>query len=149
METLITIITFLLLFGLIAVPALLFAGIKKWYKLKFEFIAFLVLGLILSGGIIWTLAWWTDYSDELLMSHYGYDLDAMNDTERFQNVESVNLERVKQLETGYYGIGWPLKATMSFIFYSPYLLFVYLIGQILITMKMKNKEHAPNNVYDS
>ena len=131
METLTTIISFLLLLGLIAVPIILFVAIKKWYRLKFDFMAYLILGLILTAGIMWTFAWWADYSDQLLMSHYGYDFDAMNDIERFQNVENENLEKVKQLEIGYFGIGWPLKAIMTFVFYSPYLLIVYIIGQFI------------------
>lgn len=81
------------------------------------------------------------------MSHYGYDFDAMNDTERFQNVERENLANIKQLEIGYFGIDWPLKAIMSFVFYSPYLLIVYLIGQVIRKMKRNNKEHAPNTSY--
>ena len=147
MEALTTIISFLLLLGLIAVPIILFVAIKKWNRLKFDFMAYLILGLILTAGIMWTFAWWADYSNQLLMSHYGYDFDAMNDIERFQNVERENLEKVKQLEIGYFGIGWPLKAIMTFVFYSPYLLIVYIIGQFIKRTKRKNKEHAPNTVY--
>lgn len=119
METLTTIISFLLLLGLISVPILLFVGIKKWYRLKFSFMTYLLSGLILTAGIMWAFVWWADYSNQLLMSHYGYDFDAMNDTERFQNVESENLKKVKQFEIGYFGIGWPLKAIMSFVFLFP------------------------------
>ena len=146
METLTTIVSLILLVGLISTPVILFVGIKKWYRLKFDFLTYFVSGLILTAGIMLTFAWWADYSDHLLMSHYGYDFDAMNDIERYQNIESENLEKVKQLEIGYFGIGWPLKAIMSFAFYSPYLLIVYLVGQLIRRMK-KNKEHAPNTVY--
>ncbi len=95
---------------------------------------------------MWSFAWWADYSDQLLMSHYGYDFDAMNDTERFQNVENENLEKVQQLEIGIFGIGWPLKAIMSFVFYSPYLLIVYISGQLIRRTKRQKKEHAPNTL---
>ena len=91
---------------------------------------------------MWTFAWWADYSDQLLMSHYGYDFGAMNDAERFANVESENLERVKQLEIGHFGVGWPLKAIMVFVFYSPYLLIVYGVGQLI--RKKKNMHLTPN-----
>ncbi|WP_340114195.1 hypothetical protein [Maribellus mangrovi] len=141
METLTSVISFILLLGLIAVPIILFIAIKKWYRLKFDFIAYLALGLILTAGIMWTFAWWADYSDQFLMRHYGYDLNAMNDTERFANVESENLEKVKQLEIGYLGVGWPLKAIMSFVFYSPYLLIVFGIGQLIRRMKRKKNMH--------
>jgi hypothetical protein len=147
MEALITVVSIILIVGLFSVPILLFVGIKKWYRFKFDLMAYIILGLIFTALIIWTFAWWTDYSDQLLMSHYGYDFDAMNDTERFANIESENIEKVKQLEIGYFGIGWPLKAIMSFVFYSPYLLIVYGVGQLIRRMKEKNKEHAPNTVY--
>lgn len=135
MEILRTILSLLLLLGLISVPILLFVVIKVKYRIRFAFITYLVSGLILTSGIMCAFAWWSDYSRELLMIHYGYDFEAMNTTERFQNVEQSNLEKVKQLEIGYYGIGWPLKAIMSYAFYSPYLLLVYLIGQ-----RIKNKK---------
>jgi hypothetical protein len=86
-----------------------------------------------------------DYSNQLLMSHYGYEFKAMNETDRFENVEAENLEKVKRLEMGFFGIGWPLRAFFIFIFYSPYLLIVYLVGQLITRTKRKNKEHAPNS----
>ena len=144
METLTTIISFILLTGLISVPIILFVGLKKWNRLRFNFLTYLIIGLILTAGITLAFAWWTDYSDQLLMNHYGYDFDAMNETDRFENVEPENLETVKKLEIGYFGIGWPLKAIMTFVFYSPYLLIVYLVGHLITKAKRKNKEHAPN-----
>lgn len=143
METLTTAVSIILLLGWITVPILLFIGIKKLKRLKFDFMVFLIIGLIVTAVISWTFAWWADYSDQLLMSHYGYNFDAMNETERFEKVKIENFERVKQLEIEYFGIGWPLKAIMTFVFYSPYLPIVYLVGQI-ITRKGKNKEHTPN-----
>ncbi len=146
METLTTIISFLLLLGLIAIPIILFVAIKKWYRLKFDFMTYLILGLILTAGIMWTFAWWGDYSDQLLMSYYGYDFYAMNNTERFANVEPENLEKVKQLEIGYFGIGWPLKAIISSVFYSPYVLIVYGVGQLIRRMKRKKNMHLKKTI---
>ena len=80
---------------------------------------------------MWTFAWWSDYANRLLMSHYGYDFEAMNERDRYSKVELENLEKLKQLEARYLGIGWPLKALMSFIVYSPYLLVVYIIGLVI------------------
>ena len=143
MEDLTTIISIALLIGLILTPILLFYGIKKWNPFKFDFLTYLILGIIITAGITWTFAWWADYSDQVLMSHYGYYFDAMNDTERFGNVQSENLEKVKQLEIGYFGIGWPLKAIMSYVFYCPYLLIVYFIGQFIRRMRLKrNNKNA-------
>ena len=148
MEVLTTIISIALLVGLISTPVLLFYGVKKWSQSKFNFLTYIILGIIITAGITLIFAWWADYSDQLLMSHYGYDFDAMNDAERFGKVQDANLERVKQLEIGYFGIGWPLKAFMSYIFYSPYLLIVYLIGKFMIRMKLKKKIETPyNTVY--
>jgi len=146
METLVSTISIILLIGLILVPILLFLGLKKLYKLKFDLVIYLILGCFITVSIMWTFAWWSDYSNQLLMSHYGYDFHAMNDTERFLNVQSENLENVKRLEIGYFGVGWPLKAIMSYVFYSPYLLIVYLIGQLIRRIKRKNNEHIPNTV---
>ena len=139
METLAIIISIVLLLGLISTPILLFVGIKKWNRLRFDFITFLILGIIITAGITLIFAWWTDYSDQLLMSHYGYNFEAMYGIERFGEVAEENIERVKQLEIGYYGIGWPVKAYMSYFFYSPYLLIVYLVGQLIRRMKLNSK----------
>jgi len=105
-------------------------------------LTYLILGLVITAGITLTFAWWADYSDQLLLSHYGYDLDAMNDSERYGYVKSEDLEKVKQIEIGYFGIGWPLKAIMTYVFYSPYLLIVYLTG--IIIRKMKQKRNNKN-----
>jgi hypothetical protein len=85
-----------------------------------------------------TFGWWTDYSDNKLLEHYGYNFDAMNDTERFANVSIDNMERVKSLETSIMGIGWPLKVMISYVFYLPYLLIVYLVNYFRGT---KNKQN--------
>jgi len=129
MEYLTNIISTLLLLGLLAAPVLLFVGIKKWSTTKYGFWVYLFLGLILTASLMLTFAWWADYSDQLLLRHYGYDFDAMTATERFGHVKSEDLEQVKELETGYYGIGWPVQAILTFAFYSHYLLIVYFAGE--------------------
>lgn len=139
METLTTIISFILLFGLISVPIILFVGLQKWNHNRYKFLTYLIVGLILTAGITFTFAWWSDYSDQLLMTNYGYDFDAMNETDRFEKVDSGNLERVRQLEIGYFGVGWPLKAIMAFVYYSPYLLIVYIVGHMITKAKRKRK----------
>lgn len=128
METLTTTISIILLLGLISIPILLFVGIKKLPWLKFKFLIYLILGLIITAGITCTFAWWVDTSQRLLLNHYGYDLDAMSEAERFHKVADKNMKRVKEREIGYFGVGWPLQAMITFIFYVPYLLIVYFIG---------------------
>jgi len=137
MEVLSTVISIILLFGLIGAPILLFVGIQKMNRVKFKFLIYLILGSIITSGITLTFAWWIDTSNQLLLSHYGYDYYAMNETERFAKVADENLKRVKELEISLLGVGWPVKAIMTFVFYSPYLLIVYLIGLLICRMKGK------------
>lgn len=132
MDILINTISLFLLLGLIFVSIFLFVKIKKCKGLKYGFLIYLLVGLLIIGGLIWAFAWWVDYSNQILMNNYGYDFNAMTEKERFENVELKNLEKVKQLEIVLFGIGWPLKAIMTFIFYLPYLLIVYLVGQLIL-----------------
>lgn len=143
METLTIIISVIIFIVLFLAPIFLFLIIKKWTPLKFEFMSYLFLGMIIKAGTILIFAWWGQFSDQLLLSKYGYNFDAMNESERFREVASENMARVKQLEIGYLGIGWPVKAIMTFVFYSPYLLIVYVIGNLI----RKNREHSLNSAY--
>ena len=130
----------ILLIGLIFTPIVLFVKLRNS---RFRFLIYLILGLSITAGITLIFAWWANYSDELLLGHYGYDLNAMNDLERYGNIKSEDLENVKQIEISYFGIGWPLKAIMTYVFYSPYLLIVYLIGIVIKKMKLKrNNKNA-------
>ncbi|WP_332023976.1 hypothetical protein [Kaistella sp.] len=87
---------------------------------------------ILSTAVIaLTLGWWTDYADRQLLEYYGYDFNAMSDSERFEKVSPGHLERVKSLQTGSMGIGWPLKVMLTYVFYTPYLVLVYLVTGLL------------------
>lgn len=135
MEIFTNIISLMLILGLFLVPIIIYILIKKINFKKFDFLRYLIFGTIITAAIMWTFAWWADYSDQLLLSNYGYDFDAMNNSDRFVKVKSENLERVKQLEIGYFGIGWPLQAILAFVLYFPYLLIVYLIGQVISRKK--------------
>jgi len=130
MEILIGIITFLLLVGLIICPILLLRQINKT-KIKFKFITYLTLGLILTAIIAFVFAWWAYTSDLILLKHYGYNIDGMNETEFYGKVLPENMDKVKSLETSIMGIGWPLKAILTFVFYSPYLFIVYFIVYLI------------------
>jgi hypothetical protein len=130
MEILVKIVSLGLLVGLILAPILILAKLNK-LNIRYKFVAFLTLTLIITSILTFLFAWWVDTSNEILLSHYGYDFDALNDADRFQDVSEGNNERVKQLETGRMGIGWPLKAFMIYMVYSPYLLVIYLIGYLI------------------
>jgi hypothetical protein len=145
MEILTTILSIILLGGLIISPFLILHRLKG-RNVKYKFIVYLTVGVLITATITLIFAWWTDISNEILLSHYGYDFDAMNDIERFTNVTEENMKRVKNLEISIMGLGWPLKAIMTYVFYFPYLLLVYLITYILKKYK-KEKEYTPNITY--
>ena len=135
METLIDIINFLLFVGLIICPILLLRQLNKT-KIKFKFITYLTLGLILTAIIVFVFAWWDYTSDLILLKNYGYNTDGMNETEFYGNVLPENMEKVNRLLTSIMGIGWPLKAILTFVFYSPYLFIVYIIAYLIRKNKL-------------
>lgn len=133
------IITLILLLSLIASPILI---INRLYKLnlKNKFIIYLISGIIITAFLTLTIGWWSSFSNKMLLSHYGYNFDAMNDVERFKNVAFKNLDEVKQLEINMLGIGWPLKSFMFYTIYSPYLIIVYLVTYFIKKRKIKKVE---------
>lgn len=124
MEFLVTAIALTLLVGLLISPILLLRFINRT-NIKYKFVSYLTIGVFLAALITIVFAWWAYISDLLLLKHYGYDIDGMNETEFYGKVLPENLDKVKSLETSIMGIGWPLKAIMIFVFYSPYLLIIY------------------------
>jgi hypothetical protein len=137
MELLIETISFLLFLGLLLCPILLLRQINK-IKIKFKFITYLTIGLILTAIIVFVFAWWNYTSDLILLKHYGYDIDGMNKTEFYGKVIPENMDKVKSIETSIMGIGWPLKAILTFVFYSPYIIIVYFI--FYLTGKKKSNK---------
>lgn len=131
MEILIAILSIIIFIFLVSAPIFFLIGLTKWKLFKFNLLNYLVFGVVISAFIIFIFSWWASFSDQILLSHYGYDFEAMGETERFKEVAIENTERVKKLETGYFGTGWPLKALLLFAYYIPYLLIVYLFGVII------------------
>jgi hypothetical protein len=131
MEILIRIISFSLIIALVVSPIIILIGLKRLKIKKYIFLTYLTLGIFITAIIALTFGWWLDYSNEMLLSHYGYDFDAMNDKERFSNVMPRNWDKVKSLEVSMMGIGWPLKTIMTFSVYSPYLLFIYVVAFLI------------------
>lgn len=127
MEIIVNVISFGLLAGVILSPILLLRIINRT-NIKYKFITYLTIGVFSTAFIALVFAWWGDESDKLLLAHYGYNFDGMNEEEFFGNVKPENMERVKSLETSMMGVGWPVKAIVSFVYYSPYLLIVYGAG---------------------
>ena len=144
MEFLFRIITIILLLLLISSPILVLFRLEKSH-LKSNFIIYLIVTIILTFILVIITGWWGYISQKILLSHYGYNFDAMNDIERFRKVAMENIERVKRLEINMLGIGWPVKAFMFYVFYSPYLLIVYLVYYFSEKYK-KRKEYTPKTI---
>ena len=144
MEFLFRIITIILLLLLISSPILVLFRLEKSH-LKSNFIIYLIVTIILTFILVIITGWWGYISQKILLSHYGYNFDAMNDIERFRKVAMENIERVKRLEINMLGIGWPVKAFMFYVFYSPYLLIVYLVYYFSKKYK-KRKEYTPKTI---
>ena len=144
MEILINTISIILFIAIIASPVLILIGLKK-LKLKTLFIFYINLGFIITSILTLIFAWWTDTSKEIMLDHYGYNFEAMNESERFKDISEENLEKVKHLEISMMGVGWPLKAFMTYIFYLPYLFIVYF-GYYIIIKYIKRKKTTPNKV---
>ena len=137
MEIITKIIPFILLIVLIVSPSFIICKLNK-LNVKYNFVLYLISVMFSTFVVILFFAWWSHYSNKILLSHYGYNFNSMNDAERFENVNVENLKRVKNLEISIMGIGWPLKAIMSYIIYSPYPLIVYIITSFYKKMKNKN-----------
>lgn len=137
MEILVTTINLALLSGLLICPILLLRFINR-KNIKYKFISYLSIGIVLAVIVVFAFAWWSDTSNLLLLKHYGYNINGMNEKEFYGKVLPENMEKVKSLEISIMGIGWPLKAIMAFMFYSPYLLIVY--GVRYFFYRTKNKK---------
>jgi len=143
MEIITTTISFILLIALIVSPLFLINKLNR-LNVKYNFIVYLISAVLITSVLTLVLGWWAHFSDKILLSHYGYNFDSMNDIERFENVSDENLDRVKNLEISMMGIGWPLKAIMSYTVYSPYLLIVYIVSFFYTKRKKKNIQKTAN-----
>lgn len=142
METLVTMSNYLIL-GLILIAPILILIILKRLKAKQNLIIYTLLNLLLSGILILIFAWWSDESALILLKHYGYNLNGINEAELYENVLQENIEQVKNLEVSIMGIGWPVKAMFGYIMFIPYLILIY-IGKIIID-KIKVIKTESNN----
>ena len=140
MEIFITILNFLILGMIIAIPIILLIVLKK-FNIKYYFIYYFLIGLFLLGVVSYFFAWWADKSDMMLLEYYGFNFDAMNDTERYGNVLPENMERVKSIEISIMGIGWTLKAIFGFVIFLPYLLFVFIGDKLLQLIRYSVKRN--------
>ena len=136
METIITIINFGILGLIISLPILTITRLRKSNTRKMT-VRYILIGLSLMAFLIPIFAAWGDFSNMILLNHYGYSIDGMN----YENVLPENRERVETLVTSLMGIGWPLKAMFGFVVTIPYLIFIYF-GKMFIDRIMAKKNEA-------
>ena len=135
MEKLIAFVSFSLFVGILLCPILLLRKIKKT-KIRYKFLAYLTIGLFLNAVIVFVFAWWNYTSGIILLEHYGYDIDGMNETEFYGNVIPENMDKVKSIQRSILGIGWPLKAIFAFVFCSPWIIVVYFVFYLTDKIKL-------------
>ena len=126
MSTFYLIITILIIGAGFATPFLLLRLTSHMNKAD-RGVAFFFMGLILMISISILFVWWGNKSDELLLKHYGYNFNYMNNEEKYENVSSENLSNVKKLETGIMGVGWPIGAIFPSILSIIYLILIYAV----------------------
>lgn len=137
METITTIISLAFFIGLVLSPILIIGVLNK-LNIRFKFIVYLTFGILITVIITLAFAWWLDKSNNMLLTHYGYNIDGMNESEVYGQVAPENKDRVKSLEKSIMGIGWPLKALMTYVVYLPYFLIVYYASHAMRTNRKKS-----------
>ncbi|MEY4542208.1 MAG: hypothetical protein RL411_285 [Bacteroidota bacterium] len=144
MEKLIAFVSFSLFVGILLCPILLLRKIRTT-KIRYKFLTYLTIGLFLNAVIVLVFAWWSYTSDLMLLEHYGYDIDGMNEAEFYGNVIPENMDKVKSIQRSILGIGWPLKAIFAFVFCSPWIIVVYFVFYLTDKIKL-NKLKIPSSV---
>jgi hypothetical protein len=137
MEIIVTGVSLIFFAGLFLSPIILLKIISK-KAIKYKFFIYLTFGILISAILIFVLAWWKVESNRLLLIHYGYNFDGLNDEDYFKKVVPENKQKVKGLLISLMGIGWPVKAIMSIVFFFPYLVTIY-IGSFLFGKKIQAK----------
>jgi hypothetical protein len=140
MEKLITLVSFSLFVGILLCPILLLRKIKTT-KIRYKFLAYLTIGLFLNAVIVLVFAWWSYTSDLMLLEHYGYNIDGMNEAEFYGNVIPENMDKVKSIQRSIMGIGWPLKAIFAFVFCSPWIIVVYFVFYLTDKIKLNKLKY--------
>ena len=141
MALLVTSILILLFATLLATP-FLFAKYGKNQN-SIPFFKFLFYTIICSGVLAKLAAWWSNYSNILLLKHYGYDATAMSEAEQYKNVALHNLKKVKTLKISRGGIGWPVKLAMGFPWLTLYNLIVFGVMNLYYKYREWKAEKVP------
>lgn len=93
------------------------------------------LTLIASFVLTFLLVYYSvEFSNDLIVTKYGFNFNGMNEEEYYKNVSSENLIRLKAIRNSQMGIGWPLKALFAFVLFT---LPINLIVSIVYGIKRK------------
>lgn len=139
METLFNFTMLLFAAALILSPVFILRMINRG-RIKYKFLVYISISLVTTLIIMVYFAWWSDESDTMLLRHYGFDDDGLNEPERFLNVSAENIERVKKIEKRGSGLGWPVRAIMSYVWFLPYLFIVYGVYYLINKIKGLRRE---------
>lgn len=120
-------------------PYLVIYGLT-YFNLKYRFLLYVLIQIMLLAIEVFIWAWWVDYSNNYLIEYYGYNWDWMNEREIYANVLPENMSKVKSLERSLFGIGWPLKAMFGFVMFIPYIPVAYLLDMVIKKLRVKYKE---------
>jgi hypothetical protein len=138
METIVTTLNILVFIFLLIHPIL----ILKYLKINkiLNFTRFFIICLISSLILCVFAAWWLDKGQkDLLLYSYGYNDEDTFMGDPFKSVKKEHMDKAIELYESSFGIGWPIKAILSYIFYLPYLIIVYLLIYFINKYKMKKK----------
>ena len=139
MEKLIGISNFLIIVLILVLPILLLRILNK-QRVRRILIYYFLIGILLLGLIICFSAWWNYKADLMLLKHYGYNFEGMNETEFYEKVLPENMQKVKNIKTSVMGIGWPLKAIFGIIMITPYMGVIYILNRSTERIRKKKND---------
>lgn len=140
MKLLVNVVFFIILLLIFIMPIVFI-----WKRKHFSFWSYLILNIFTSVFLIFFLAWFDDYSKNLLLEYYNFNFNALSETEQLKGVEPKNLNTVKKLYTSTFGIGWPVKAIIMMISFSPILLIYFLVLFFIRRKLNKNNKYFCNS----
>ena len=121
--------------GLVA-PILLYFGVRRFsHSGGFYLFGMVLLSAIFAKGS----CWFENYSDDLLLSHYGYDESLVDE---FRNVTEENIDKVEALLQNKATIGWRHYASIIFAVNMGYYAIIYLLLRLIVPLFKTSKGEA-------
>ncbi|WP_228411679.1 hypothetical protein [Chryseobacterium sp.] len=126
----------ILLFPFFIHKKLQYRNYSKLISISFSLILCLLISAILTFVAVY---WFAELSDNILLKKMGYNENGMNEFEYFEHVPPHLLQKAKEIRESQMGIGWPLKAIFSFVFF----IFPYnLTATIVLGLKCRTADNA-------